>query len=111
MVLKVPSESLGAKETFAGSAWVPRPFVGRLFIMMSAVTTGREANLRATEELSKALLQKGIPSRPHVPVIHGTGYDNGQKQEYALFLNYHAKGEHIVENEPAGTWERPDIFA
>ena len=43
-------------------------------------------------------------------MIHGTGYDNGKSRGYALFSNYHTKGEHIVEDEPAGTWIRPDVF-
>ncbi len=67
--------------------------------------------MRATEALSRDYLRKGIPSRPHVPVLHWTGYHNGSPQEYALLFNHWGKGDAVGDREPAGTMERPDVFA
>ena len=103
MVMTVPHNSPSARPLLRGTVWFPRPFVARFALNATAVGTGKMEGLTEKEAIPRKRLLCGVASRPHVPVFHWTGYDNGEPREMAMILYFYTKGDHLPAAQKAGT--------
>ena len=101
-MLRLPESSTYGPHLFHATVWVPRPFVGRFILAASASGTGKHSALEDKDKVPHARVAAGILSRPHVPVFHFTGTDNGLKQEYALIFRLYTTGAPLGSAPPAG---------
>jgi hypothetical protein len=113
LILKFPNTSspvVGAQPRYHGHAWAARPCAARFLIATTAVGTGKQSAPRDHEWIPPGTLQQGVPSRSYVPVMHWTGEDGGEPQEFALMFRFFTKGEHPDSDEPAGMGFGDSVF-